>query len=72
MKRTLDHSLREHEAILGAIEAKNPEKARDVMLRHVSYEKYYVLADKTVDDLRFVAYEAPNGKLTHDPESPAL
>jgi len=42
------------------------------MLRHVSYEKYYVLADKTVDDLRFVAYEAPNGKLTHDPESPAL
>jgi len=57
MKKSLDHSLREHERILQAIEARDVERARSEMLRHVSYEKYYMLAENTVDDLRFVAYE---------------
>jgi DNA-binding GntR family transcriptional regulator len=57
MKRSLDHSFREHETIFQAIEARDVETARVEMLRHVSYDKYYMLAEKAVDDLRFVAYE---------------
>lgn len=54
----LERSRREHERILLAIEARDPEAARQEMLQHVSYSKYYGIFDeKTPSDIRFLAYE---------------
>jgi GntR family transcriptional regulator, transcriptional repressor for pyruvate dehydrogenase complex len=53
----LDRSRVEHERILLAIEARDPEAARQEMLHHVAYSKYQGIFDeKTPSDIRFVAY----------------
>jgi hypothetical protein len=33
--------------------------AREEMLKHVSYAKYYMLEEKQLTEIRFVAYESP-------------
>jgi len=57
MNRSLEKSLREHERILEAIQARNGERARLEMLGHVDYQKYYMLDEKTPADIRFLAYD---------------
>jgi len=58
MPRSMDSSIEEHENILRAIEARNPVLARNEMLKHVSYAKYYSLETKELSEIRFVAYES--------------
>lgn len=59
MRRSMEDSVREHANILGAIEARNPALAREELLKHVSYAKYYMLEEKQLTQIRFVAYESP-------------
>jgi DNA-binding GntR family transcriptional regulator len=58
MKRSMEDSVKEHENILKAIEGRDPALAREEMLKHVSYAKYYMLKQKELTDIRFVAYES--------------
>jgi GntR family transcriptional regulator, transcriptional repressor for pyruvate dehydrogenase complex len=72
MSNSMKRSIEEHENILRAIEARNPELARNAMLKHVSYAKYYMLETKELAEIRFVAYEssasgASTGKGQADP-----
>lgn len=63
MRRGLDLSLKEHEDIYNAIERRDAAAAREEMLSHISYQKFY---DGTPADIRFLAYEAvqhPEGVL---------
>lgn len=75
LKTSLQNSLKEHENILRAIEARDSAKARVEMLRHVSYHKYYMLDQKGPADVRFLAYEAaaelppPDALADQTPES---
>lgn len=55
MRRGLDLSLKEHEDIYNAIERHDANAAREEMLNHISYQKFY---DGTPADIRFLAYEA--------------
>jgi len=58
MSNSMKRSVDEHENILRAIEARDPELARSEMLKHVSYAKYYMLETKELAEIRFVAYES--------------
>jgi GntR family transcriptional repressor for pyruvate dehydrogenase complex len=58
MQKGMESSIEEHESILKAIEARNPGLARNEMLKHVSYAKYYMLDTKELSEIRFLAYEA--------------
>jgi GntR family transcriptional repressor for pyruvate dehydrogenase complex len=58
MSNSMKRSIEEHENILRAIEARDPELARNAMLKHVSYAKYYMLETKELAEIRFVAYES--------------
>jgi GntR family transcriptional repressor for pyruvate dehydrogenase complex len=60
MPKSMENSIEEHENILRAIEARNPVLARNEMLKHVSYAKYYMLDTKELAEIRFLAYEAPD------------
>jgi DNA-binding FadR family transcriptional regulator len=57
MPKGMESSIEEHESILKAIEARNPVLARNEMLKHVSYAKYYMLDTKELAEIRFLAYE---------------
>ena len=59
MKWSMEKSVQEHTRILDAIEARNSMLAREEMLKHVSYAKYYMLEKKELTDIRFVACESP-------------
>jgi GntR family transcriptional repressor for pyruvate dehydrogenase complex len=59
MSRSMKRSVEEHENILRAIEAGNQDLAREEMLKHVSYTKYYMLESKELAEIRFVAYQSP-------------
>ena len=59
MSGSMKRSVVEHENILRAIEAGNSDLAREEMLKHVSYTKYYMLESKELAEIRFVAYESP-------------
>lgn len=56
MRRSLEISLEEHEQIYRGIERRDPAAAREAMLSHVSYQKFY--DDGTPADIRFLAYES--------------
>ena len=72
-RASLPNSLKEHENILRAIEARDSAAARLEMLRHVSYQKYYMLDQKSPADVRFLAYEsAPPNPAPELPESHTL
>ena len=58
MPKGMKRSIEEHENILKAIEARNPVLARNEMLKHVSYAKYYMLDTKELAELRFLAYRS--------------
>jgi GntR family transcriptional repressor for pyruvate dehydrogenase complex len=55
----MTRSMEEHASILRAIEAQNTDLAREAMLSHVDFAKYYVLDGKPLTQIRFVAYESP-------------
>jgi GntR family transcriptional repressor for pyruvate dehydrogenase complex len=59
MEDSMENSVKEHTNILRAIETRNPTLAREEMLKHVSYAKYYMLEEKQLTEIRFVAYESP-------------
>jgi len=59
MRRSMEDSVKEHADILRAVEARDSALAREAMLRHVSYAKYYMLEEKELTAVRFVAYESP-------------
>jgi GntR family transcriptional repressor for pyruvate dehydrogenase complex len=72
MSNSMKRSIEEHENILRAIEARNPELARNEMLKHVTYAKYYMLERRELAEIRFVAYEssaaeASTGKAQAEP-----
>jgi GntR family transcriptional repressor for pyruvate dehydrogenase complex len=58
MPNSMKRSIEEHENILRAIEAGKPVLARNEMLKHVSYTKYYMLETKELAEIGFVAYES--------------
>jgi DNA-binding FadR family transcriptional regulator len=58
MPRGMKASVEEHASILRAIEARNPARAREEMLKHITYAKYYMLDTKELTDIRLVAYES--------------
>ena len=65
----------EHERILQAIEARDPVAARSEMLKHVVYASYYLLNEKKLAEIRFLAYEssgepAPGTKELYDGARP--
>lgn len=60
MLKGMEGSIEEHENILRAIEARDSVLARDEMLKHVSYAKYYMTDTKELAEIRFLAYEASN------------
>jgi GntR family transcriptional regulator, transcriptional repressor for pyruvate dehydrogenase complex len=62
MPKGMESSIEEHENILHAIEARNPVLARNEMLKHVSYAKYYMLDTKELAEIRFLAYEAADSR----------
>jgi GntR family transcriptional regulator, transcriptional repressor for pyruvate dehydrogenase complex len=62
MPKGMESSIEEHENILRAIEARNPALARNEMLKHVSYAKYYMLDTKELAEIRFLAYEAADAR----------
>lgn len=62
MPKSMESSIEEHENILLAIEARNPVLARNEMLKHVSYAKYYMLDAKELTQIRFVAYESSDSR----------
>jgi len=62
MAKGMESSIEEHENILRAIEARNPTLARNEMLKHVSYAKYYMLDTKELAEIRFLAYEAAESR----------
>lgn len=66
MPHGMENSIEEHESILRAIEVRNPILARNEMLKHVSYAKYYMLETKELADIRFVAFEPSNSGISYD------
>jgi GntR family transcriptional regulator, transcriptional repressor for pyruvate dehydrogenase complex len=62
MPKSMESSIDEHENILQAIEARNPVLARNEMLKHVSYAKYYMLDTKELAEIRFLAYESAGSR----------
>jgi GntR family transcriptional repressor for pyruvate dehydrogenase complex len=56
-----ENTTREHESILRAIESRNADVARNEMLKHVSYANYYLLDEKGLDHIHFLAYESSLG-----------
>lgn len=62
MPKSMESSIEEHENILLAIEARNPVLARNEMLKHVSYAKFYMLDTKELAEIRFLAYESAESR----------
>jgi len=69
IRRSMESSLAEHESIFRAIESRNSELARNEMLKHVSYAKYYMLDKKELAEIRFVAYKSSDSRIAADGRS---
>lgn len=54
MKKSMQSSIGEHERILEAIAARDPERARNEMLKHVSYKEFYMLNRDELADMSFL------------------
>lgn len=65
-QRSLAESQREHESIFRAVESRDPIAAREEMLRHVSYQKYYLLDPKMQAEIGFMAQEPRRRELKSD------
>jgi GntR family transcriptional repressor for pyruvate dehydrogenase complex len=71
MRVSVEDSIEEHASVLRAIEARNATLAREEMLKHVSYTKYYMLEEKQLAEIRFVAYESPAEDFPRSPGAEA-